>query len=134
MRNHLLKFGRVAIINSLLLAGITYVFAESSPHQQMQMGQQLKIGKTGTIIFSEPHKLGHVLLPAGKYQMSHRIAGEDHLVQFKRIDGRGFGEIKCKVEPLNQKVSDTAITVANEGGTLRIIRIEIAGENVAHLI
>lgn len=42
-------------------------------------------------------------------------------------------EIKCKIEPLNQKVQQTAVTISTEGGVRRVTRIEVAGENVAHV-
>jgi hypothetical protein len=34
---------------------------------------------------------------------------------------------------MNAKASQTAVTMSTEGGTRRITRIEIAGENVAHV-
>ena len=42
-------------------------------------------------------------------------------------------EIKCTVEPLSQKVKQTAVYIDNASGTRRVTRIEVAGENVAHV-
>jgi len=42
-------------------------------------------------------------------------------------------EIKCKMEPLNQKATQTTVSFSEEGGARRVTRIEIAGENVAHV-
>jgi hypothetical protein len=43
------------------------------------------------------------------------------------------GEVECKLEPLNAKVKRTQVVFAEEHGAKRITRIEIRGENVAHL-
>ena len=105
-----------------------------SDHQNMPMGQQLKIGKKGEVSFSQPTKVGDVLLPAGSYQFIHRVNGDDHFVQFNQTNpgGRDF-EVKCQIETLSKKASHNGITTIEEGGVRRITRIEIAGENVAHV-
>lgn len=42
--------------------------------------------------------------------------------------------IKCRIEPLNKKVSETSVDLTDtSGGIRRIISVEVAGENVAHL-
>ncbi len=65
----------------------------------------------------------------------HRTAGEQHFVEFKQLDsGRVLARINCRIEPLAAKVSDTGVFVNDDSGTPRIVRIEIAGENVAHVI
>ncbi len=126
--------GLAVAVGLLFLSGI-FAVAQTNSHQQMQMGQQLKVGKAGEVIFEEPHKIGDVVLPTGTYRVVHRTAGGDHSVVFKQTDGgRGYGEVKCRIEPLAEKVENTAVYVTHDEGILRIVPIEIAGENVAHLI
>ena len=43
------------------------------------------------------------------------------------------GEVKCKLEPLAKEVGTTTLYGDTEGGVFRISRIEVAGENVAHV-
>lgn len=125
------------IVSSVALVGVAYATAQDMSHQHMQMGQQLKVGKSGEVTFSQSTKVGDVLLPHGSYRFVHRVAGEDHFVQFTQLTraGRDFGEIKCQVERLPQTVSQTAITTSPDdaGGARRITRIEVRGENVAHV-
>lgn len=104
-------------------------------HENMPTGQQLKIGKKGEVSFSQPTKVGEVLLPAGSYRFVHRVTGDDHFVQFTQTSpgSRDFGEVKCQIETLSKKASQTAITTRDEDGVPRITRIEVAGENVAHV-
>lgn len=124
-----------AVLSLLIAGGTTYAAAQSNGHQNMQMGQQLKIGKGVEFDFSQPHKIGDVLLPKGSYRLVHRPTGPEHFIEFKQLDsGRVFARINCRIEPLAAKVSDTGIFVNDDAGTPRIVRIEIAGENVAHVI
>ncbi len=127
-------YGLVVAVGLLSSGGITSASAQSNAHEQMQMGQQLKVGKTGVMTFSEPHKVGDLLLPPGSYRLVHRTSGENHFLRFNQTDGRFVsGETECRIEPLAEKISNTAVSVRDDEGTLRIFRIEIAGENVAHL-
>ena len=148
MKNRWFVLTLAVVVSGLILLGLTYVTAQENPHQHMQMGQaqekphqpmqmsqQIKVGKTGTVSFSQPTKVGEVLLPPGSYRFVHRTGGEDHLVQFSPTThaGHDFKEVKCQLEPLPKKASQTAITTTDEGGSRRITRIEVAGENVAHV-
>lgn len=137
----------IAVLVSALILGAAYAIAQESPHQHMQMGaqenphqhmqmgQQLKVGKTGEFTVSQATTIGDVTLPPGAYRFAHRTSGDDHFVKITGMKGkmRDFGEIKCQVEPLTGKVSRTAIWTTDDGGTRRITRIEVAGENVAHV-
>lgn len=102
--------------------------------------QVIKVGRNGNITLSQDSMVGDVKLPAGDYQVKHRVEGSDHLIHFKQLYSHKTGgvkahpgEIKCKLEPLNEKVAQTAVFLSKEDGTMRITRIEISGENVAHL-
>ena len=108
--------------------------------------QVIKIGKKGEAVFSEPTQIGDVTLKPGHYRFQHRVEGNDHLVSFtelrmsqgnhvtgSQLGTKESGEIKCRVEPIDKKASQTAVFLNTEGGVRRITRIEIAGENVAHV-
>lgn len=135
MKNRWFVLALAIVVSGLILVGAAYATAQETSHQGMPMGQQLKVGKTGEISFTQPTKLGEVLLPAGSYRFVHRTAGDDHFVKFTGTKGKGreFGEVKCQIEPLSEKASQTAISTTDEGGTRRITRIEVRGENVAHV-
>lgn len=135
MKNRWFVLALAIVVSGLLLVGVAYATAQENSHQDMQMGQQLKVGKKGEVSISQPTKVGELLLPPGSYRFVHRTAGEDHFVRFTQTTStkRDFGEVKCQLKPLAKKASRTAITTTDEGGVRRLIRIEVDGENVAHV-
>lgn len=133
-------FLKLAAISGVMLLNITFAFAAND--------QVIKVGKKGQVVFDQPTQVGDVTLPAGHYVFQHRVSGEDHFIKFvgaKQMQHAGTSmtgtmqmgpttsqEIKCTVEPLNQKVQQTGVTINTEG-VRRVTRIEVAGENVAHV-
>lgn len=108
--------------------------------------QEVKVGKTGEVMFTTEIRIGDVTLVPGHYRLEHHTEGSDHFVQFTLMKGihnpnepgrpTGFaeaGKIKCRLEPLNQKVRQTTVYSREEDGRRRVARILVAGENVAHL-
>lgn len=140
MRNNSL-FLKLTVMTAVLLLNIAFAFAGNE--------QVIKVGKKGDVSFNEPTQVGDVTLPAGHYVFQHRVSGNDHFVKFvgaKEMHHSGSvmttpmqvgptttKDIKCTVEPLNQKVKETAIFSDNSSGMRKVTRIEIAGENVAHV-
>ncbi len=129
----------------------TSVSALGAQHEhgtQAGKGEQvLKVGKTGEVKFTTETKVGNLTLKPGKYQSQHRVEGSDHFVHFTEVTkGVGYtatgggvpkahpGEVKCKVEPLNKKLTQTAIYSKQENGFRRVTRLEVRGENAAHLL
>jgi opacity protein-like surface antigen len=108
--------------------------------------QVVKVGKKGEIMFDQDTQVGGLTLKAGHYQIQHRVEGSDHMIHFTEFKGMHnpshpsgpsstahSGEMKCRLEPLNAKASRTAVFVNTEGGVRRVTKIEIQGENVAHV-
>ena len=124
------------LVLATLVAAVTFAAAQD---------QVIKAGKKADIQLSQETKVGDVILKPGHYQIQHRVSGSDHFVQFvqykghKTINASGpadivdAGEIKCSVEPLGKKANETAVTVNTAGGERRITRVEIRGDNVAHV-
>jgi hypothetical protein len=106
----------------------------------------MKVGKTGEVTFAKETKVGDVTLKPGRYKFDHRVEGSDHFVHFtewtKPIPGPYSqstepkahpGEVKCRLEELSKKVSQTTIYTTAEGKAERLTKVEVEGENVAHL-
>jgi hypothetical protein len=128
-----------SIVLLFTLFASSFVLAAGNP-------QTIKVGKTGDIVFSEKTIVGDVTLVPGHYYMKHEVIGSDHFVNFvqqKHVNQHDLtshmmgaahpGMTKCALEPLSKKAQQTAVTIDTAGGAQRITRIEIAGENVAHL-
>jgi hypothetical protein len=108
--------------------------------------QVLKVGKKGDISFDTETKVGDLTLKPGRYFVQHRVEGSDHFVHFSEVTkelpysrtGGGIpkahpGEMKCSLEPLKAKASETAVYIKKEDGVMRVTKILIRGENVAHV-
>ena len=127
------------VILAAVLASLVFVNVAAAADQQI-----IKVGKKGEILLDRVAKIGDITLKPGKYQVQHRVDGQDHFIQFVAFKSshhpltawRGtpdIGGVKCSLETLPAKASYTRVTIDTTGGESRVIRIEIAGENVAHI-
>jgi hypothetical protein len=107
-----------------------------------QDDQVAKIGKKGQVTLSSETKIGDLTLMPGQYTVQCRQQGEEHIMRFTRTGvsaprGGGpavdKGEVKCKKEPLPSKVAAGSLHSHKDGDIVRVTKIEIAGEKVAHL-
>lgn len=127
-----------------LLAAVAWI-STGTPALAAHGHDELKVGKTGDISFSTETKVGDVTLEPGRYKFQHRVEGENHFVHFTEwsksypyYETSGApkahpGEVKCKLEPLAKKVSSTTVYTTAEDGARRVTRVEVGGENVAHI-
>lgn len=129
------------VILAAMVASLTFINVATAADQQV-----IKVGKKGEIQFNQETQIGDLMLKPGHYQMQHRLDGADHVVHFTELKmahnpyypsgptGEAHpGDVKCRLETMDKKASQTAVTVSTEGGARRITRIEIQGENVAHV-
>lgn len=128
---------RSLVVLLILLAGTLAVAGESN---------SIKVGKKGDIMLSKETKVGELTLKPGHYQIQHRVVGTDHMIHFTELKGMDNpyyqtgptgaahpGEIKCRLQPMATKASRTVVYAQDEGGIRRITKVEIKGENVAHV-
>lgn len=95
----------------------------------------LKVGKKREVTFSADTQVGGVLLKAGKYTLQHRVDGVDHVLRFVAVSNKNSsGEVKCTLEPLEKKAAHTTMRLQNTGTSLRLVQVQLAGENVAHIL
>lgn len=129
------------VIVALMVASLTFINAATAADQQVT-----KVGKKGDTLFTEPTQIGDVTLKPGHYRFQHRVEGNDHFVSFtelqmsqanhvtgSQIGTKKSGEINCRVEPLDKKLTKTAIYSDSSSGVKKVTRIEVKGENVAHV-
>ena len=136
-------------VTALFVAAVA--FAQDHSHGQMQdqmQGKQqtTKTGKKGKIVLPQVTKAGDLTLPPGTYLVQHRVEGDDHFVHFTKMSEAApgsysvypkshEGEIKCTIESLSSKATRTSVILEKQDdGTYRVLRIEIAGENIAHVV
>ncbi len=140
----------------LMAAGNTGLFAQQHDHGGMMMASDsttntggnvaLKVGKKGDIILEQDTQAGDLLLKAGAYKVQHRIEGDRHVLHFTSesdVHENGHtvwparnwsGDARCSLEPLNSKVENTEVATDKTAGGWRLVKVEIGGENVAHVL
>jgi hypothetical protein len=140
-----MKNGRLLLSIAVAAAALFYTGADAiaADHEHT-----MKVGKTGEVTFNKETKVGDLALKPGRYLFQHRVEGTDHFVHFTEVTKPNPayptqptagqpkahpGEVKCKLEPLGKKVSDTTLYLNEEGSGQRVVKAEVRGENVAHL-
>ena len=133
------RFLILVILLLVSLAGLSNVSAFAADQKQ-----QVKVGKEGDVTFQVETRVGAFTLKPGRYFIRHRVAGDDHFIQFTEVtkgQGKNVGgfpvsppvEVKCRLLPTERKVRGTIIIYANsEAGVRRIETVLVSGENVAH--
>lgn len=102
-----------------------------------------KLESEAAIWVSSKTRFSGFALPPGPYLLQHRIDGSEHIMTFLRLREGNYLQslgtykrmpirVRCKVEPLPAKASQTAFYYVPEGESYRATRLEIEGENVAH--
>ncbi len=137
MKGNLLRLSLFVTAFSILFLARTFTMAADQE-------QVLKVGQKGGITLSTETKAGDLTLKPGSYMVQHRVEGSDHFVHFTErtkeypyyrsgLPKAHPGEVKCRLEPLKAKASQTTVHLMKEDGVMRVTKIIIRGENVAHL-
>ena len=152
MRNIRVK-SWIAVVGALLFGTATLTAAQ---HEHQTTKQS--VGQKGDVTFTKETRIADITLKPGRYFIEHRVEETlqprrvmTHYVHFTEVtpaehlkrqaarDAVGEyavahpGEIECEVQALPKKASKTTIFTTTENGIPRITRIEIAGENMAHV-
>jgi hypothetical protein len=109
----------------------------------------LKVGKKGEITLTQATKVGNLMLQPDTYVIQHRVSGGNHFVRFVELKQVEYtntteipityteqdkaGELKCRLEPVATPIQDTTAFIVKEGGTPRITKVAIKGEDVIHV-
>lgn len=104
----------------------------------------LKAGKEGKFTLNQESQVGGITLQAGTpYVIQHQVIDGVHYVRFEagftsnnetvRLSPTDVGVIKCTVEPLSEKAKETRIFSEKRADGRHITRVEVAGEDVAHV-
>jgi|DewCreStandDraft_4_1066084.scaffolds.fasta_scaffold05139_14 hypothetical protein len=127
-----------------LLVAVATLLLYSGTAIAAQHEHALKVGKTGEVTFDKETRVGDLAFKPGRHKFQHRVEGSEHFVHFTEwtkshpTGSSGTpkahpGEVKCRIEPLSKKVSQTRIYTVDEGAFSRLTKVEVGGENVAHL-
>lgn len=107
------------------------------PHEQT-----VEVGNNQEVTFRKGVKVGDAVLAPARYRLEHRVEGTDHFVRFQPLGmtPKGFtfpagnaAEIKCRLEPLQGAAKKTTLQIVKEEAGQRLTRLQIRGEDVAHV-
>jgi hypothetical protein len=119
---------KVVAVIAVCLLGLSLVAIAS----QNQFG----IADKSNITFTEPVRVGDVLLPAGEYQVLHTMEGQTHIMVFKRIKAKTLAEarVKCQLVPLQSKAAQTEAAFTINAANERVLRSLIfKGDSAQHV-
>jgi hypothetical protein len=123
------QLGKLAVAVAALLVTL---FAGSAIAANQN---EVKTGKKATVALSATAQVGDITLQAGEYVFQHVVSAGQHFATFTGPKGKASAtqKVTCTNEQLKQRVAQTSVTMENIRGINKITRIEIAGENVAHV-
>jgi hypothetical protein len=129
---------------SLVLVSAPAIFGQ---HQHSHDGEAVAIGQTGMLRLAEPVRAGNVLLKSGMYHVRHVVDGDKHVIVFESVAlPAGYREysmvekgeavrLECRLEPAAKTTRNTKIVFGRNAAGERVIQeIQIAGENVKHIL
>jgi hypothetical protein len=91
-----------------------------------------KVGKSWTVTFTEPAKVGSALLPAGEYRVQHLKEGDAHVLVFK-AGNKAKARVTCKTEEQASKSDRTMALYGHNDAGERVLRsIVFEGDRFSH--
>jgi hypothetical protein len=91
-----------------------------------------KVGKSWTVSFSKPAKVGGTVLPAGDYKVQHLKDGDAQVLVFKSGNKEKV-RVACKTEERPSKADGTELTYVDNDGGDRVLRaIVFEGDRFRH--
>ncbi len=96
--------------------------------------KQMGVGKTQTITFIAPVKVGNATLTAGEYKVQHVMEGDNHVMVFKSAkDNKEQARVNCKMVELPKKADQSLQTYdTNASGAKVLVALTFRGDNYKH--
>jgi hypothetical protein len=94
------------------------------------------VADTRYLTFTEPMRVGDILLPKGDYQVQHTMQGMDHIMVFKQLDTRKPAEahVKCQLVPLQTRAERTEQQFVLNAAKERVLRVLVfQGDTAQHI-
>jgi hypothetical protein len=141
----------VLFIAALVLGLTTWSFAQEGLQDGGMPGADHRAGKIGHVTITTSIQVGNTTLPAGDYEVKHVSTPTSHFVEFTRVveipnpawamrrppqgtpryERQEIAEANCTLEPLAKKAGKTTVVISSNEA--RLTRLQIKGEDVAHM-
>jgi hypothetical protein len=94
------------------------------------------VADTRKISFSEPIKVGDVVLPKGEYKVQHTMEGENHIMVFTPVAGRevATARVKCQLVPLQEKAPQSLVLYGHDQKDVHVLQeLIFRGDTAKHV-
>ena len=138
------KIRVVAITLALAVFTIGTIVPASAQHSYDHNANQN--WKKGMVRLTRTAWAGKRRLERGMYHVKHVIEGDKPWLVFKEValragyqeglmwEGKEVVRLECRVQPAEKSLRNTKVTLAKSGGAYVIEDVQIAGENVWHVL
>jgi hypothetical protein len=95
----------------------------------------LGIREVGHVTFAVPMRVGTVVLPAGDYTVRHTMEGQEHVMVFRPVRGKGLEvKAKCTLVPLGQKADQSQTIYTLNAANERVLQeLIFRGDTAKHV-
>lgn len=117
----------VALVAVCVVALGTLLFASQN---------KLGVANIQTVSFDEPIRVGNVLLPAGDYQVTHTMEGDNHIMVFQQLHVKNPAEarVKCTLVPLPVKANHTEKFYTHDSANQHVlVELTFRGDTAKHV-
>lgn len=88
------------------------------------------------VTFTDPIKVGDMVLPQGEYTVQHTMEGETHIMVFSQLHTKAPAtvRVKCQIVPLESKASASQVIYVSDSAQKRVLQeLIFAGEKAKHV-
>lgn len=88
------------------------------------------------ITFSDPMKIGDVVLPKGEYKVQHTMDGDNHIMVFtqQKVSTPAEARVKCQLVKLNAKAERTQMLYTRDANNTNILQeVVFRGDTAKHV-
>jgi hypothetical protein len=116
---------------AVVLAVVTVFACTAVMAKDSSMG----IAENQIITFTGPTLVGGTVLPAGKYNVTHEMNGQTHVMIFKQINGKAEAKSNCNLVPLKEKAQQTSQRYTTNANNQHVLQeMTFAGDKATHVL
>ncbi len=123
-----MRLMKVAAVVAICVLGLSLLASASE--------NKFGVADSQRITFTEPIRVGAVLLPSGDYQVLHQMDGSQHVMLFKQLNSKRPTEarVQCQLVPLQKKAGRTeTIFVLNAANERVLHGLIFKGDSAQHV-
>jgi hypothetical protein len=115
----------------LSVCALAFMFVSSATAEDKNLG----IRDVSRVTFVAPTRVGTTLMPAGDYLVRHTMEGQEHIMVFQPVRGKGpEAKVKCTLVPLTQRAERTETIYSLNAASERVLQeLVFRGDTAKHV-